>query len=127
MDWQPLTSQPVIAARLQVVPDETVVWRTTRHFLFFPIADQVLACIQLMPSQLRIGSQEELDKRVSRSTMYELMEQIIDSFELKLSPQAVERQKAALEGLSDASLVKAYPPLKWDRDVAVGDPKVLEQ
>jgi hypothetical protein len=127
VDWQPLKSLPVVAVRLQVISDETVARDSIRHFVFFPIADQVMACIQFIPSQLRAASQEELDKRVSRSTMYELMDQIIDSFELKLSPQAIENQKAALAGLDDTSLVKDYPPLKWDRPSTVEEMEKLEQ
>ena len=43
VDWQPLNHLPVVEVRLQVVPDESVVSRTTRHFVFFPIDNQVLA------------------------------------------------------------------------------------
>jgi hypothetical protein len=113
VNWQPLDGLPVVAVRLQVVPDEAVTQDTIRHFVFFPITDQVMAVIQFIPSQLRAASQAELDKRVSRSTMYELMDNIIDSIELTLSPQAREQQATALAGLDDASLVSDYPPLKW--------------
>ena len=114
VDWQPLSKLPVVAVRLQVVPDETITYSTIDHFVFFPIAEQVMACIHFIPSQLRPLPQEELDKLVSRSTMYELMDNIIDSIQLTLSPEALARQKAALAGLDDTSLVKEFLPLKWD-------------
>ncbi len=126
VNWQPFTTLPVVATKLKVIPDESVAFDSNRFFLFFPITDQVMACIQFIPTQFGRGSQEERDKRVSRSTMYELMDQIINSFELKLSPAAIERQKAALKGLDDASLVKDYSPLKWDRPAGNDEAKKLE-
>lgn len=129
VNWSPITTLPVVAVRLQIDPDEAVARDTIRHFVFFPIEDQVMACIQFIPSQLRVGSQEELDKRVSRSTMYELMDNIIDSIDLVLSPKAIDQQKAALAGLEDASLVKAHPPLQWGatENDDVSTSKKLEQ
>lgn len=126
VSWQPLTTLPVVAVRLQVVPDESVSRDTIRHFVFFPITDQIMACIQFIPSQLRAASQEELDKRVSRSTMYQLMDDIINSIELKLSAKTAERQQSAIAGLDNASLVKAYSPLQWDRPSSGKDAMKLQ-
>ncbi|MFA7555103.1 MAG: hypothetical protein WCY88_12700, partial [Spongiibacteraceae bacterium] len=67
----------------------------------------------------------ELDKRVNEQPMLDLMENIIDSLQLKLSPEAQAQQEAALKGLEDASLIKAYPPLKWDNVSAEEKQKIL--
>lgn len=97
--------------------------------VFFPIADQILVSVHFIPSQLRALSQEELDKRVSRKTMHELMENIIDSFQLELSSEAKAAQEKALKGLDDTSLVKDFPPLKWGdtSDTDASTSKKLEQ
>ncbi|MFK5951387.1 MAG: hypothetical protein QM500_21745 [Methylococcales bacterium] len=113
VNWKPLNNLPVVAVRLEVVADVTVINRTNRYFIFFPITDKVMTCIQFIPSQLLALSQEELDKRVNRSSMLELMENIINSIDLKLSTQAQAQQQAALAGLDDTSLIKEFQPLKW--------------
>lgn len=113
VEWQPLTHLPVIGVRFQVIPDESVTYSTIEHLVFFPITDKVMAYIHFTPSQIRAASQEENDKRVSRSTMYKLMDNIIDSIQLTLSPVAQAQQKTALAGLSDTSLVKEFMPLQW--------------
>jgi len=115
VNWHPLENFPCVAVRLEVHPDYKVAQGAIRYLVFFPISDKVMAYINFDPSQLLALPQEELDKRVDRSTMLELMNNIIDSFELKLSPQAQAQQKAALAGLDDSSLVKDFPPIQWDQ------------
>lgn len=115
VDWTPLNNLPVVEARLRVIPDEEVALRTIRHLAFFPITDSLLICVHFMPRQLGRGSQEERDKRVSRDPMYELVDNIINSIELTLSPEAKAQQKKALAELEDTSLIKDYPPLQWSK------------
>ena len=115
VNWQPMENFPCVAVQLEVHPDLEVVRSTVRYLVFFPISDKAMAYINFEPSQLLALPQEELDKRVDRSTMLELINNIISSFELKLSPQARAQQKTALEGLEDTSLVKDFPPIKWDQ------------
>ncbi len=113
LNWQPLTNLPVVAVRLQVEADAKVTHDNKQYFLFFPVTDKVMACMHFDPSRLLALSQEELDKRVNESSMLELMNNIIDSIELTLSPEVQAQQKAALAGLDDASLISDFPPLKW--------------
>ena len=126
VDWTPLNHLPVVAVRLQVVPDETVTYSTIRHFVFFPITDHIMAYLHFIPIQQGNSSQKELDNRVSRAPMYELMDKIIDSLQLKLSPEAQAQQKAALDGLEDTSLVKEFLPLKWENIKQDSELKKLE-
>lgn len=67
-------------------------------------------------------SKEELDKRISDKNMIDLMNNIIDSFQLTLSDDAKQQQKEALARLDDTSLIKHYPPLDWS-NVASGNNK----
>ncbi len=113
VDWRPIDRLSVPAVCLKVMPSKAAVSRSVFNYLLFAVSDDVLAVIQFLPSQLKALSQEELDKRVSRSTMHELMENIINSFQIELSPEAKAAQKEVLKGLDDTSLVKDFPPLKW--------------
>jgi len=113
VNWQPLPDYPVVAVRLEVRPDLAVARDAVQYLVFFPITDKVMARILFIPSQRLALSQEELDKRVDRSTMLKLMNDIIDSIELTLSPEAQAHQQAALAGLDDTSLIKEHLPLKW--------------
>ena len=126
VDWQPLTHLPVVAVKLQVVRDDSLTFSGIRHFVFFPISDQVMASFLFEPSQIRAGTQADLDKKVSRSTMYELMDNIIDSIQLTLSPEAQAQQNAALADLEDTSLVKEFLPLQWDTAVSNSGMKEIE-
>jgi len=117
-NWQPLQGFPTVAVKLEVIPDVVTINETVRYFVFFPITSRVMACIQFVPSQFLNLPQAELDKRVDRSTMLELMDNIINSIEVKLSPEAQAQQKAALAGLDDTSLIKDFAPLDWSEGSA---------
>lgn len=111
--WKPLQHLPVIATHLQAEEDELYNNPTVIHHVFFPIADDQLASIYFSPSRLLAKTRTELNKLISEQPMLDLMENIINSIELELSPEAQAQQKAALEGLEDTSLVSHFPPLKW--------------
>jgi len=114
VEWQPYTRLPVVAARFKIERDTSIMTSTPEHFLAFPIADQLMVTLMFIPSQFWVGTQEEKDKRISAEPMLKLVEQIIASLEVELSPAAKAQQQAALAGLEDTSLVKEYPPLNWN-------------
>jgi len=117
--WQPLQGFPTVAVKLEVAPvTVTVAQHDVRYLVFFPITDKVMACIDFWPGQFLALPQAELDKRVDRSSMLELMDNIINSIEVKLSPEAQAQQKAALAGLDDTSLIKDFAPLDWSEGSA---------
>jgi hypothetical protein len=114
-NWQPITGLPVVAARLQVTPDEAVTKiKSTKEFVFFPVADQCIAVISFFytKSQGR-GTETERDKVISRSSMFALMDDIIGSLKITLSDEAKTWQAKAYNGLDDTSLIKHFPPMKW--------------
>jgi len=113
VNWQPLTQLPVVAARFETTPNKGAIIRSTTYHLFFALSDEVLASVKFDPSRLFNKSKEELDKSVSEDTMIELMNSIIDSFQITLSEKAKQQQKVALKDLEDTSLIKDYPPLDW--------------
>lgn len=127
VNWQPLSNFPTVAVRLEVRPDAEVARATVRHLVFFPISDKVMAHLHFIPSQLLALSQEELDERVDSSSMLELMNNIINSFEITLSPEAEAQQQAAIAGLDDASLVEAFLPIKWDESTQQNEVQKIEK
>ncbi len=114
VNWQPLHHLPVNAVRMEAVPRDFSAHKTKNHLMFFPIADDIMACLHFMPSRILGLPRSELDKRVSVDPMYELMDNIINSIQLELSPEAKAQQARALDGLGNTELVKDYPLLKWD-------------
>ena len=125
VNWQPLNHLPVNAARMEVVSENFSPHRTIKRMIFFPIANDTMATLIFWPSRIKNLPRSELDKRVNEQPMLELMENIIASLQLKLSPEAQAQQAAALQGLDDTSLVKDYPPLKWDKVSAEEKQKIL--
>ncbi|TVZ41886.1 hypothetical protein P886_1237 [Alteromonadaceae bacterium 2753L.S.0a.02] len=114
-NWQPLHHLPVVAVKLQSQSLEFSAFPTIEHLVYFPIADNLFIRIMFWPSRLKNLSRSELDKLVSEKPMLELMDNIIESIQLELSSSAQAQQQAALKDMEDTSLIKEYPPLKWDK------------
>ncbi|WP_019603935.1 hypothetical protein [Teredinibacter turnerae] len=114
INWQIVTHLPVNAARMEIVSEDFSPHRTIKRMVFFPISDDVMSVLIFWPSRLKNLPRSELDKRVNEQPILDLMEDIIASLQLNLSPRAKAQQEAALSGLEDTSLIKDYPPLKWD-------------
>ncbi|WP_075186899.1 hypothetical protein [Teredinibacter haidensis] len=115
INWQPLHHLPVNTARLEVVSENFSPHRTIEHQVFFPIADDQMARLIFWPTRFKGLPRAEQDKLVSVQPMYELMDNIINSIQLTLSPEAQAQKDAALAGMEDTSLVQNYAPLKWDK------------
>lgn len=116
MNWQPLSHLPVNTVRLEVAPHTPYApTGSTDNFVFFPLADDLMVRFRFDPSRFLNLPQEEVDKLVDIQPMHDLMNDIINSIQVKLSPEAQARQAKALEGLADTSLAKEFPPLKWDK------------
>jgi len=113
VNWQPLIQFPTPAARLDAVPTPGGIEHDITTWIFFTLSDNLLASVSFEFNRILNLPKEELDKRVSVETMAELMNQIIDSFQLTLSDQAKQQQQAALEGLEDTSVTKDFPPIDW--------------
>jgi hypothetical protein len=116
VNWRPLALLPVNAVLFEVIPSlPSAGTTTTEHLFFFPLADDLMVLFKFEPSRFKNLSNEEMDKRVNIQPMHDLMNSIINSIQLKLSPEAQAQQAKALEGLADTSLVKHFPPIKWDK------------
>lgn len=115
INWQPLTSLPTVAVRLQVHQDERITTSGYREHIFFPISDHQMGVISFMSWQkISAGkSQKEIDAEISPENITSLKDSIVDSLKVELSPEATAAQIQALEGLDDTSLIKTFAPMQW--------------
>ncbi len=112
--WQPLQGLPVPAVHVQVQPDEAVtLLESTDEFVIFPVADQVLAIMAFYLKRQGKGTEAEIESRISKANMVELMGRITSSLRIELSPQAQVLRDQAIQGLEDTALIEHFPPMKW--------------
>jgi len=113
LNWQPLSHLPVPAVRLQVACTEIFAPEPPDEYLFFPIGDQYLVYMVFIPHRRGGGTQAERDALISKAPLYELIDNIVNSLNVSLSPEAQAQQQKALAGLEDTSLIETFPPIKW--------------
>lgn len=115
VDWTQLNHLPVNSARFKIVgqsPRSLIAPES--HKLYIPIDNNVVVCFTFGLSY-RSGQPSFIgSKFVNMKPVNKLVDDIISSIRVKLSPRAAAAQKKALEGLDDTSLTKSFPPLKWD-------------
>lgn len=113
--WAPQQHLPVNAVKLEVHQQALIPGRTDIIIVFFPLMDDLMVVMHFDASCLRNLPREEVEKLVNPQPMLDTIDNIINSIQLKLSPEAQAQQVKALEGLADTSLVKNFPPIKWDK------------
>lgn len=121
VDWLPLPRYPCIAARFDALANSNVRRSERRRYLFLPLTDYYLLQVSLPITRVMplVTVNEELgddtDAWISEEPMKALADQILDSLQVRLSPEAEQQQAKALERLSagERGLVKEFPPLKW--------------
>lgn len=115
LDWQPLNNLPVNVASMRVESHDFTPYRRNSRMIYFPIADDIMVLFSFDPSRLKNLPKAEMDKLVNPKPMYDMIDNIINSIQLKLSPEAQSQQAKALKGIADTSLIKNFPPIKWDK------------
>lgn len=114
INWKPLDIHSVLVASFYVLAHHT--GDSNTRMLLLPIGDcQLLKC-SFSIDQHSSGSQKEKDQTVDRSTMEKLVQDIIDSLEITLSPDAQAQQRKALKDCDNPQLCETFPPLKWTTD-----------
>ncbi len=78
----------------------------------FPTQRTEARGLLIPPPGLRAGrgSEAERESFISTAPLLELMDGIIGSLRMELSPAARERQDLALQGLADTRLTEHFPP-----------------
>ncbi|MDO6606021.1 hypothetical protein [Saccharophagus degradans] len=116
-NWVPITTLEAVCCKFDVIPAHGR--RHLEKWLTLPISDNKLLSLSFNLSWSYVDLEALSTNRDNIehhdiSAMEQLCDDIMNSLEVRLSDRALAQQKAALEGLDDTSLVKEYPPLKWE-------------
>lgn len=116
MNWRQQPNFPCIAARFDVVHSD-IEHKGPHSLLVFPLTKShyfVFECNMSRPPVFtRLKPEPALDDWIDPKPFLTLIDQVLNSVEIELSPQAKADQEEALRGLDDKELVKEFPPLKW--------------
>jgi hypothetical protein len=115
INWQPIDSLPVPAARLEVVSDGSVALYSKSVQFFFPIDNHHFICMIFYPSRSAPGNEAEIDKIIGYKNLGELIDNIIGSVKVTLSPEAKMQQENAIKGLEDTKLTRVFLPMQWKK------------
>ncbi|MFV1871901.1 MAG: hypothetical protein ACMZ64_01070 [Oleiphilus sp.] len=113
VDWTVITAWPCVAATFYAMPNDDVPGcHSPCRYIVFPVSDKHLI---RMSFELRRGAgrQYEQDKVIDIAPLEQLSSDIINSIQIKLSPEALAQQAKALEGIEDTGLSESFPPIKF--------------
>jgi hypothetical protein len=128
LDWKTFDVGDVYGAHFKLTYTLTnILSGSDLHFVFIPIDHRTLACFKFDTARLGLIPETSHNKISSLEPLYELMNNIIDSIKVELSPEAKLQKELAQEGLEDPSLVKDFPPIKWDKLDDQTRARILEQ
>ena len=120
VDWQPSTQSPLPMVSYKAERKREV--RGVSHDvedeyeIAFPITENILARVNLEFRRVHRrtadnSTVEDIEKWTSSEPMRTLIKQIIDSVEVKLSPESQAQLERAQAGLEDTSLSKDFAPI----------------
>ncbi len=114
VNWQPIDSLSVPAARLEAIADGSVGLYSKSVLLFFPIDNQHFIQMYFTPHRNVPGNSEaELDRQIGYKNLGELIDNIIGSIKVTVSPEAKTLQENAVKGLQDSNLARVFLPMDW--------------
>jgi hypothetical protein len=125
VNWRQQPGFPCIAARFDVVHSD-IEHKGPHSYLIFPLTKThyfVFECSMSRPPVFTdIKPEPALNDWIDPKPFLTLIDQVLNSVQIELSPQAKADQEEALRGLAEheKELVKEFPPLKW---VASEEPK----
>lgn len=115
LDWAPLGQLPVPAVSFGVEPTRIPTY-INRH-VFFPVSRDKMICFTFSYRQHCSGSQAEMDKKISPKPMQDLIDNIIGSIRLTLSPETQSAVDEVKKTCPDLSVSPDCAPLKWPAHV----------
>jgi len=96
-----------------------------RH-VFIPISRSHIAYFSIRTLQSASGTREEVDKKVDPAPFKELVDNIVSSIQVTLSPEAQADWDEIKKNNPDAKVSDTCAPLKWPADVAKDGLTILE-
>lgn len=119
MNWQPLKKFPCIAARFDVINNLSAK-KGPDYFFVMPLSKHHYLNITFDISRAGVFTDKvpkpTVDEWIDREPFIKLVNQVLDSVQVTLSPQARADQEEALQGLDDKSLVEEFLPIKWTKE-----------
>ncbi|ROS00198.1 hypothetical protein EDC56_2836 [Sinobacterium caligoides] len=113
LNWQPILCLPVPAIRLDIHPINVPSRRY--HNVFFPVSKDKIIKITFTYSHACAGSMEQRDERINLQPLRQMIDDIVGSLALTLSPES-ELQMASIDA-AGAAISNSMPPLNWPADV----------
>jgi len=121
VNWHQHPNMPCIAARFDAVVNKNVYNDGLTSYLVFPLGKKHIFIADCIINRDNVFTDKvpkpTVDEWIDHKPFIELANQVLDSVQIALSPQAQAEQEEALRGLDDKSLIKEFPPLKWVKPV----------
>ncbi|MDH5181500.1 MAG: hypothetical protein OEZ39_14750 [Gammaproteobacteria bacterium] len=111
VNWRPLNTLPVPAVVFDIEPTIWELESNKTQVLCFPVSDKHL--LQASFTQVLFANTEEREKYYDIGPMESMENDIINSFNLKLTPEIQTQINRVKTECPNMSLVENYPPLKW--------------
>ena len=120
VDWKPSTQSalPMVSYKVERKREVRGVSHDVEdeYEVVFPVTDNILARINLTFERVHRrtadnSTVEDIEKWTSSEPMRTLIKQIIDSVEVKLSPESQAQLERAQAGLTDTALTKDFAPI----------------
>lgn len=119
--WRQQPNMPSVVARFDAVVNKNVYSDGLTSYLIFPLGKKHIFIVECIISRDNVFSNKvpkpTIDEWIDHQPFIELVNQVLDSVQITLSPQAQAEQEEALRGLDEKSLVKEFPPLKWTKPI----------
>jgi|GEM_PF-651070 len=114
LNWTPLPNLPLPAVQFDMAEAEPL---ARYRFVFFPASRDKLIHIGFSYRQACAGSQAEQDEKISPKPMLDLIDNIISSIRLTLSPGLEAELEEIRKSCPDLAVSPGCPPLKWPAHV----------
>lgn len=113
-EWEPFSIGRLQGARFRAISSNQANY--SDRYLMLPISDSrlIALCFNMSWDNVNPSSPNRKEQH-DISSLEQLCEDIMDTFEVKLSAESLAQQKEALMGLADSALVSKYPPLKLEK------------
>ncbi|MCW8126055.1 hypothetical protein [Microbulbifer halophilus] len=115
LDWEPLTKLPVPAVYFGMESTKIPTYRN--KYVFLPISPEKIIYFSFAYLQSCSGHQAEKDEKISPKPMQELIDNIVGSIRLTLSPETQNIVDEIRKTCPDLSVSSDCAPLKWPAHV----------
>ncbi len=119
VNWEPVENFPCCAVVFEVQPNKKYFSGNMEKNLYFPISNDLLACMNFNVSRPGVVQADDekndisIDEWVDINPMISLVDDVMNSVELKLSKESEMLRDQAIVDLDDRALTKVFPPINW--------------